>query len=145
MKSNDIKSSDIDMKSLRHMLVSFSPRKKSSEFAKLSMFKDLRSEAGETPKPIRITRRHRQSPVYWNIDDSEIKPIKSRSRLEDFTFDSVSQLFPKKSPSFEKTKSARFPPIRREERFFNKKLDKIVQYRESILRLKRQGFLITRT
>lgn len=133
-----MKTSHLESNHIREILKSYSTQKKASEYSKISMFRELNKRENNTPKPIQI--RKRLTPLYWNVEDSEIKSIKSRSRLEDFTSDSVAKLFPRKSPTFLIAKSGKLPALKPEEKFFHKKFDNSTLYREALIRLKKQGF-----
>lgn len=125
-------------------LVSNSPEnyvssKRISEYTRLTLFSN-----SPNSKMHSSARRYRHLTPIWNIKDSDIKPIKSRSRLDDFSRDSLHHIFPNKSPASGRSSKIDPPPITPEKKFFNKKSDQIVSHREAIIRLNKQGFLILR-
>ena len=131
-------SESFDKKFVSKLATQFSFTKKQSPYSKISLFRDFSPES-----PINhehsITRK-KGTPIFWDIKDEDIKTIKSRSRLEDFNNDSLSKLFPRKSPTFNKKSNLVLPPLNTS-KFFNKKLDSTTIYRESIFKLQNQGFL----
>lgn len=118
----------------------FSPTKKLSEYTRRSLFKEVRPRLQDNNLEYH-TKPKSKSPIYWNIKDTDLKEIKSRSRLEDFDQDTFAKLFPKKSPQFNKTKSTRLPPLDLDDKTFNRKIDSITLHREALIRLQKQGFL----
>jgi hypothetical protein len=124
------------------MMKEYTPTKALSPYTRIALFGNS-EEKVEERKRGRVRRRER-TPMLWNVSDEQLHPIKSRSRLEDFTRDSVRYLFPDKSPSFSQTKPGLLPPIESKEKVHNKKHDTVTAHREALLRFQKQGFLITR-
>ena len=117
----------------------FISSKRISEYTRLTLFTDKPNS-----KKHSSVKKYRHLTPIWNIKDSDVKPIKSRSRLDDFNRDSLHHIFPNKSPVFGKSSKISLSPLAPEEKFFNKKTDSMVSYREAIYRLNNQGFLILR-
>lgn len=117
----------------------FISSKRISEHTRLTMFANSPNINSSSS-----VQRYRRFTPLWNINDSEIKPIKSRSRLDDFPPSSLNHIFPQKSPVFGQSSKLQLPPITPEQKYFNKKSDQIVTHREALIRLKKQGFLILR-
>ena len=136
-------SSFINSRTVREILETYRPIKKQSDYTRISLFNEPKTINRESRK-IHIKRRG-LSPEYWNINETEIKAIKSRSRLDDFNHDSISHLFPKRSPTFDKMKSAKLPPLKTDDKIFYRKIDNTTIYREEIFKLQKQGFFNTKS
>lgn len=113
--------------------------KRISEYTRLTMFANSPNANSSSS-----VKRYRRFTPLWNINDSEIKPIKSRSRLDDFPPCSLNHIFLQKSPVLGKSSRLQLPPVTPEQKHFNKKSDQIATHREELIRLKKQGFLILR-
>ena len=114
--------------------------KRISEYTKITLFSG--SPVNRTKSNLRISRKI--APAFWNVDDNEVKPIRQRTRVDDFTRDSFRHLFPQKSPKFQKSSETIFPRLTPDEKYFNKKIDRVVTHREELIRLRKQGFMIFR-
>jgi hypothetical protein len=114
--------------------------KKISQYTKITLFSPSPVHRNESS----LRRSRKLTPVFWNVKDDDSKRIKSRTRLDDFTHDNFRHLFPQKSPKFQSTTKVSIPRITQDEKFFNRKIDKVVSHREELIRLRKQGFLIFR-
>ncbi|OMJ77025.1 hypothetical protein SteCoe_23466 [Stentor coeruleus] len=133
-----------DKKFLKSLIEGTSPSKKPSLQGKISLFSEYSHSQTPTKSIIRLKRYRGITPMHWDVSDEEIKPIQSRSRLKDFTQDSVRHLFSQRFPVNDSSKTVKLPPLQSDDKIYYKKTDNIVMHREALLRLKKQGFNITR-
>ncbi len=85
------------------------------------------------------------SPVFWNAQNFETSKIRLRGRNEDFHNDSVRHLFSNKTPTSRLDKTLLLPDIMHRDKSFFKKTDKLLQHKNEMARMRKQGFFGPKT
>lgn len=120
------------------------PSRQSSYYNKApSQDSGLLSPANNSHSRLKMIRKF--SPVFWNAENFETRKIRIRGRNDDFHNDSVRHLFSNKTPTSRLEKTFLLPDIMHRDRSFFKKTDKLLQHKNEMARMRKQGFFEPKT